>query len=104
MAWNVEQIVEHLYPDEKVIVWAHNDHVRHDHAAVRPESGPPRGVGMGMPLRERYGSGLYTIGLYMLHGASEWMETPGEVVPSSGAVTGKFGGFVRQSRRGKLFR
>ncbi|MGD2218008.1 MAG: erythromycin esterase family protein [Gemmatimonadales bacterium] len=64
MADNLEFIAERLYPGKKIIVWAHNAHVRHDGLAVQPY--PART--MGSWLAERRGEELYTIGLYMYRG------------------------------------
>jgi len=69
---NLKFILEALYPEEKVIVWAHNYHVRHDNLAVdMPRGQPPN---MGGWLVEEYGPELYTIGFYLHHGEIAWLE------------------------------
>jgi erythromycin esterase len=64
MADNLEFIADRLYPEKKIMVWAHNAHVRHDGRAVHPH--PAKS--MGGWLDERRGEELYTIGFYMHKG------------------------------------
>jgi erythromycin esterase len=64
MADNLEFIADRLYPGKKIIVWAHNGHVRHDGLAVEPNPAKT----MGSWLAERRGEEVYTIGLYMYRG------------------------------------
>ena len=67
MADNIAFIAEELFPNEKVIVWGHNYHVRHDNAAIPPREEIFPGVAarsMGSWVRERYGTRVYTIGQY----------------------------------------
>lgn len=64
MADNLEFLADRLYPGKKIIVWAHNAHVRQDGLAVQPN--PART--MGGYLAERRGEEVYTIGLYMYRG------------------------------------
>ncbi|MCB0630078.1 MAG: erythromycin esterase family protein [Saprospiraceae bacterium] len=67
MANNLINLKEHIYPNEKIIVWAHNFHIRHNHAAV---SGPVyTGYStMGLWLHEYFSEKMYTVGLYMYTG------------------------------------
>lgn len=64
MADNLEFIANRLYPGKKIIVWAHNRHVRNDGLAVEPYPAKT----MGGWLTERRGEEVYTIGLYMYRG------------------------------------
>jgi erythromycin esterase len=57
MAENIEFLEKELYPDKKIIVWAHNGHIRHSR-----ESQPRHP--MGTWLLARYRPELYTVGLY----------------------------------------
>jgi len=69
MSKNLEFLLDEMYPDEKVMVWAHNFHVRHDNPAVEGNylSGY---VNMGKHVHNRYGDELYTIGLFMYKGSA----------------------------------
>jgi erythromycin esterase len=71
MADNVRFLADELFPREKIVVWGHNYHVRHDNAAIPPRAEVFPGVAarsMGSWLRERYGQALYTIGQYEFAG------------------------------------
>jgi len=59
MADNVSYLLGELYPDRKIVVWAHNFHVQH--AGVQ---------NMGSYLVARHRPALYTVGLYMGRGTA----------------------------------
>lgn len=62
MAENLIWLLEEVYPDKKVIVWAHNGHV---------EKNFVEGYNtklMGHFLKEKYGENYYTIGLFAYEG------------------------------------
>ncbi|MCD4745414.1 MAG: erythromycin esterase family protein, partial [Bacteroidales bacterium] len=65
MAANISFLKEELFPDKKIIIWAHNYHIAHDpdHQAWYSNA-----KNMGNWLVEKYRDELYTIGLYMLRG------------------------------------
>jgi erythromycin esterase len=63
MATNVGQLLETLYPDKKVLLWAHNGHIAH---LGDLEEG---WKDMGQWLADRYGSQIYSLGLFMYQGA-----------------------------------
>jgi erythromycin esterase len=65
MANNLSFLADDLYRDRKIMVWAHNFHIRHDNAAT--SSIQPT---MGQWIRERFRDQLYTIGLYMDQGTA----------------------------------
>ena len=65
MANNLTVLANDLYPNRKILVWAHNFHIRHDNSATA--SFQPT---MGQWIRERFRSDLYTIGLYMDRGTA----------------------------------
>jgi len=60
MAKNVEWLVDEAYPDEKMVLWAHNLHVR-----FGSETG---GRSMGTWLKERFGQKLYVVGFAFRRG------------------------------------
>lgn len=71
MAANLKFLAEELYPDAKIIVWAHNFHVRYDNAAIQPVAGvfpDARAHTMGHWTREHFGRQVYTVGCYAHHG------------------------------------
>ncbi len=73
MAENVRFLAEELYPDRRIIVWAHNTHVRHASEAipVHPEVWPSVAArDMGSWLRNWYGEALFTIGFYAYRGTA----------------------------------
>lgn len=62
MADNLTQIAKHVYPQEKIMVWAHNAHITKN---------PPKfgqADSMGQFLHDSWQDQLYTIGLFMLRG------------------------------------
>lgn len=70
MAQTFGAVKERLFPDEKVIIWAHNRHVAMEQSETRPINAIrnyPR-VPMGNHLLAQYPDELFTIGLYMLRG------------------------------------
>jgi erythromycin esterase len=71
MADNVAFLAEQLFPGEKIIVWAHNYHVRYGNAEIAATKDVFPGVAarsMGSWVRERFGSRVYTIGQYEYEG------------------------------------
>ncbi|MFQ5601053.1 MAG: erythromycin esterase family protein [Candidatus Krumholzibacteriia bacterium] len=66
MAENVRFLVEELHAGKKIILWAHNFHIRHQHKDVLfSEYGRET---MGTWIAEDYRPSLYTVGLYMYRG------------------------------------
>lgn len=72
MASNVIFIKEKLYPQKKLIIWAHNYHIANSSYlhAVSPDIKV-----MGNWLHEKYTYDLYTIGAYMLRGKTKYNES-----------------------------
>jgi len=68
MAANVFFLKEKLYPQKKMIIWAHNYHVANStyQHAVDPDIKT-----MGIFLKDKYSTELYTIGLFMLRGKTK---------------------------------
>ena len=98
MAENLDAIAGEMYPGKRVIVWAHNAHIRHAHH-LTPER-PFRS--MGGYVAERHRGELYTVGLYMGRGRAAWNDRiPYDVLaPPAGGLeavlgaAGLRGGFV----------
>ncbi len=70
MADNLDVLLDQVYPGRKVILWAHNAHLRHDGERVAPEHFPVfvwRSTGAWLAERRR--AEVYTVGLFMLRGA-----------------------------------
>ena len=65
MANNLTFLANDLYPGRKIMIWAHNFHIRHDNSATTS-----RQPTMGQWIRERFRDELYTIGLYMDRGTA----------------------------------
>jgi erythromycin esterase len=63
MADNIDFLMERLYPDEKVIVWAHDYHIRHDQGAI-----DGLGNNMGTWVAMQHRPELYTVGLHAYRG------------------------------------
>ena len=57
MARNVQFLAEELYPDKKIIVWAHNYHISEAQVAKEWKN-------MGAHLERYFSDSLYTIGLF----------------------------------------
>lgn len=72
MASIVSRIRKDIYPNEKVIIWAHNRHVAHQQSATAVASGNPYLIQRttGYHLKNELQDDLYTIGLYMLRGST----------------------------------
>ncbi len=60
MARNIEWLIDEVHPHEKIIVWAHNGHVRADSASDTPP--------MGALLRKRFRKDMYVVGFAFRRG------------------------------------
>jgi len=69
MADNFEYLISNIYPDKKIMVWAHNFHIRHNNSAVPYYEGLKT---MGTYIAQNHRTDLYTIGLYMYRGKAAW--------------------------------
>jgi erythromycin esterase len=65
MADNLTVLARDLYADRRILIWAHNFHVRHDNASTASVQRT-----MGSFIAERFRPELYTIGLYMNQGTA----------------------------------
>jgi erythromycin esterase len=66
MAANITGLLQRRYPQEKMLVWAHNAHIAEDFPWERLRSGNEKV--MGMHLHQQWQDELFTIGLFMLTG------------------------------------
>jgi erythromycin esterase len=64
MADNLAFLLRELYPDKKILVWAHNFHIRHANTATASNAQRT----MGSFTVKQFRDELYTIGLYMNRG------------------------------------
>jgi erythromycin esterase len=62
MADNLEFLLESAFPNQKVIVWAHNFHIAKEQPAGNATAT------MGTRVRDRHAGEVYTIGMYMGRG------------------------------------
>lgn len=69
MAVNMRALAEDIFPDSRIIVWAHNTHIRHNNQDVVSDS-PHVWVGRstGHWLHDWYGDEIFTLGLYARSG------------------------------------
>jgi erythromycin esterase len=67
MADNLTALARELYPDRKILIWAHNFHIRHANASTDSLQRT-----MGSFIVERFRPELYTIGLYMNQGTAAY--------------------------------
>lgn len=66
MAANITGLLQRQYPQEKMLVWAHNAHIAEDFPWERLRSGNEKV--MGMHLHQQWQDELFTVGLFMLTG------------------------------------
>ena len=69
MAENLEWLAEKIFPDEKIIIWAHNQHI-----CDNPDLGKyiPEVPSMGHNISEKMKEQSYVIGLFGLTGNEGW--------------------------------
>ncbi len=67
MAENLTFLLDELYPNRKVLVWAHNTHIRHKNQDVQCPTQMCLRT-MGHWIVHRFRPEMYTIGLYMYRG------------------------------------
>ncbi|MEM6766113.1 MAG: erythromycin esterase family protein [Bacteroidota bacterium] len=87
MARNTAFLLETLYPQEKMMIWAHNFHIRHKNSRIS-FGGSRSQIVMGEWLHEDYESELYTIGFYAYRGqmANNRREVYGVNSPGRGSL------------------
>ena len=70
---NLRFLAEELFPSEKIVVWGHNYHLRHDNASIPPSQAIFPGVtarSMGTWTRQHFGDTVFTIGQYEVSGTA----------------------------------
>ena len=70
---NLRYLADERFPGEKIIVWGHNYHLRHDNATIPPSAAIFPGVAarsMGTWARQHFGARVFTIGQYEATGAA----------------------------------
>ena len=80
MAENLTALARDLYPDRKILIWAHNFHIRHANAST-PSVQPT----MGSVIVDRFRPDLYTIGLYMNQGTAAFNDRSIYIIEPAGA-------------------
>lgn len=90
MADNVSFLLEDAYPDEKVIVWAHNVHISNNGDEILAADGSsPWLHTMGEWLVERHRQDLYTVGLHAYRGTANLNDrSPYGFIAGDGTVEG----------------
>lgn len=96
MAENLTTLARDLYPDRKILIWAHNFHVRYANAST-PSVQPT----MGAVVVDRFRSDLYTIGLYMNQGTAAFNDRSIYVI--SPAARGTMEWVLASAAPGALF-
>lgn len=74
MAENLIDLATGLYPDDKMIVWAHNAHIRHANEQIEPHEDVFPGIRVrlaGSDVRDRFADEVYTVGLYAARGQAK---------------------------------
>lgn len=98
MSANMTFITDRLYPDEKVVVWAHNFHIRHANHQIDPLPAP---FTMGHWQKQRLNDDVYTIGLYMYTGNTAANDR--SVYPVAQALSGSVESVLYNARRHWMF-
>jgi erythromycin esterase len=71
MADNIDFLLSTLFPDQKIMVWAHNAHIQHDRAnMIDYVTNQRQAASMGTWVSQRHRAELYTIGLFMYTGSA----------------------------------
>ena len=95
MAGTLTRLAELAYPDDKIIVWAHNAHISKDRL---DEAGNPS---MGSYLSSHWGDDLASIGLFMLRGVSAGNDGSPETVGTP--LAGSLEAYMYSLRLGALY-
>ena len=71
MAENLTYLADSIFANEKIMVWAHNFHIRYDQPKVETEYIPDVRT-MGFWLKSHYQEEIYTIGFYKFKGSAAY--------------------------------
>jgi erythromycin esterase len=83
MATNLELLIDNLFAGQKVMVWAHNEHILHDGSVYDNDNFQ----NMGSYIFEKYGPRVYTLGLYMYQGSAANNYGTVYTIPAASAVS-----------------
>lgn len=99
MADNVDFLLGELYSDKKIMIWAHNFHIRHDqlHVGGTTLDLPT----MGYWIAQKHRTELYTIGLYMYRGNAA--ENNRQIYSIAQAASGSLESILYRSRKKYLY-
>ncbi|MGE7675743.1 erythromycin esterase family protein [Lysinibacillus sp. NPDC094403] len=99
MMENLLWLAEEIYPTEKFIVWAHNDHIRKAQSEVMGSPYPVKLMGERLP--DIYKKYSYVLGLYMAGG--ETANNMGESMTVSPQIKGSIEDIVSSSNKPYTF-
>lgn len=99
MMENLLWLAEEVYPTEKFIVWAHNDHIRKAQSDVMGSPYPVKLMGERLP--DIYKKYSYVLGLYMTSG--ETANNMGETMPVLPPVKGSIEDIVSSANQPYTF-
>jgi erythromycin esterase len=83
MATNLEMLIDNLYAGKKVMVWAHNAHIMHNGSIYDNDDFQ----NMGSFIFSKYGTRVYTLGLYMYQGTATDNTRSIYTIPPASAVS-----------------
>jgi erythromycin esterase-like protein len=99
MAETLDRLLEHLGPESKVVVWAHNSHLGDARATEMSRQGE---INLGQLVRERYPESSFLLGMTTYTGevtaASNWDE-PAERKRVRAALPGSYEELFHQAER-----
>ncbi|GED64438.1 erythromycin esterase family protein [Lysinibacillus fusiformis] len=99
MMENLLWLAEEMYPTEKFIVWAHNDHIRKAQSDVMGSPYPVKLMGERLP--DIYKKYSYVLGLYMTSG--ETANNMGETMPVLPPIKGSIEDIVSSANKPYTF-
>lgn len=99
MMENLLWLAEEVYPTEKFIVWAHNDHIRKAQSDVMGSPYPVKLMGERLP--DIYKKYSYVLGLYMTSG--ETANNMGETIPVLPPIKGSIEDIVSSANQPYTF-
>ncbi|GAA3344047.1 erythromycin esterase family protein [Deinococcus persicinus] len=99
MMENLLWLAEEVYPTEKFIVWAHNDHIRKAQSDVMGSPYPVKLMGERLP--DIYKKYSYVLGLYMTSG--ETANNMGETMPVLTPIKGSIEDIVSSANKPYTF-
>lgn len=101
MADNVDFILDRLYPGAKVVLWAHNAHIRYANEQVVGNAAWQGQKTMGAWIAERHPGEVYTIGGYAYSG--QVAQNDQQVIEIPAAMPGSLESILHQASEEILF-